>query len=47
MALNRFLGTSDAPWPAGGGLVDPAAMTTVEDLLEAKLALPEALTTIV
>lgn len=46
MALNRFLGTSDAPWPAGGGLVAPAAMTTVEALLEAKLALPEALPTV-
>ena len=46
MALNRFLGTADAPWPAGGGMVDPAAMTTVEALLEAKLALPEALPTV-
>ena len=46
MALNRHLGTSEAPWPPGGGLVDPAGMTTVEALLEAKLALPEALPTV-
>jgi uncharacterized protein YbjT (DUF2867 family) len=46
MALNRFLGSSEAPWPPGGGLVDPAAMTTVESLLTAKLALPEALPTV-
>ena len=46
MALNRHLGTSEAPWPAGGGLVDPAGMTTVEALLDAKLALPEALPTV-
>ena len=47
MALNRFLGASEAPWsPGGGGLVDPAGMTTVEAFLTAKLALPAALPTV-
>ena len=46
MALNRHLGSADAPWLPGGGLVDPATMTTVEAFLEAKLALPEDLPTV-
>jgi nucleoside-diphosphate-sugar epimerase len=41
MALNRYLGASETPWtPGGGGLVDPATMTTVEHLLRSKAALP-------
>lgn len=48
MALNRFLGASEAPWtPGGGGLLDPADMTTVEEFLTAKLALPATLPTVV
>ena len=46
MALNRHIGAADAPWPPGGGLVDPASMTTVEAFLKAKLALPDALPTV-
>ena len=49
MALNRFLGASEAPWsPGGGGLVDPAGIVVqsspkrpdgvpVADLAHAKL----------
>lgn len=44
MALNRFMGASETAWePAGGGLVDPAAMTTVEEFLRRKAALPATL----
>lgn len=44
MALNRFMGASETPWvPAGGGLVDPTTMTTVEEFLTAKAALPATL----
>ena len=38
--LNRYLAVTETPWPAGGGLVDPATMTTVRDFLTAKAALP-------
>lgn len=42
MALNRYLAASGTPWTgAGGGLVDPASMTRVEDFLRAKAALPD------
>lgn len=42
MALNRYLAADETPWPdAGGGLLDPATMTRVEDLLRAKAALPD------
>lgn len=41
LALNRFLGASETVWtPAGGGLVDPSTMTTVEQFLRAKANLP-------
>ena len=44
MALNRYAAAHETPWPAaGGGLVDPTSMTTVEELLRAKLALDPAL----
>jgi uncharacterized protein YbjT (DUF2867 family) len=44
MALNGYLADDESPWtPAGGGLLDPASMTTVEELLRAKLALPAEL----
>ena len=44
MALNRFMGASETPWvPAGGGLVDPTTMTTVEEFLTAISALPATL----
>ncbi|HET6560300.1 MAG TPA: hypothetical protein VFG72_00345 [Marmoricola sp.] len=40
-ALNRLIATLETPWsPGGGGLVDPATMTTVRQLLETKAALP-------
>ena len=43
MALNRLAGASGAAWePGGAGLVDPASMTTVEQFLTAKAALPES-----
>jgi uncharacterized protein YbjT (DUF2867 family) len=44
MALNRFMAGSETAWqPPGGGLVDPAQMTRVEDLLADKLSLPAGL----
>jgi NADH dehydrogenase len=44
MALNRFMAGSETAWqPPGGGLVDAARMTTVEEFLTAKLALPDRL----
>ena len=44
MALNRFLGTSESVWePGGGGLLDPATMTSVAELLTRKAALPATL----
>lgn len=44
MALNRFMAGSETVWqPPGGGLVDPRGMTTVEQLLVRKLALPAQL----
>lgn len=48
MALNRYLGESETPWTtAGGGLVDPSTMTTVEQFLRTKAALPDAPPTVV
>jgi uncharacterized protein YbjT (DUF2867 family) len=44
MALNRYLAMGETPWTsAGGGLVDPASLTTVESFLRAKAALPTQL----
>lgn len=44
MALNRFMASSETAWqPPGGDLVDPSEMTTVEQFLERKLALPAKL----
>lgn len=44
MALNRYAAAIETAWTtAGGGLVDPASMTTVEQLLRAKVALPAIL----
>ncbi|MGH3348670.1 MAG: hypothetical protein ACRDO4_16950, partial [Nocardioides sp.] len=44
MALNRYLASHESPWQfPGGGLVDPASMTTVEEFLRGKLALDPAL----
>ena len=44
MALNRYMGSSESVWtPGGGGLLDPDAMTTVEQFLRRKAALPAAL----
>jgi uncharacterized protein YbjT (DUF2867 family) len=40
MALNRYLAAHETAWPTpGGGLLDPGSMTTVEELLQSKLAL--------
>ncbi|HET6967641.1 MAG TPA: hypothetical protein VFI44_05160 [Ornithinibacter sp.] len=48
MALNRFMGASETVWePPGGGLVDPSTMTTVEEFLGRKAALPAALPVVV
>ena len=44
MTLNRYAAAHETDWTsAGGGLVDPASMTTVEELLLAKLALDASL----
>ena len=44
MALNRYAAVHETAWSSpGGGLVEPASMTTVEELLRAKLALGDAL----
>jgi uncharacterized protein YbjT (DUF2867 family) len=44
MALNLFMAHDESPWTsAGGGLIDPESLTTVEDYLRAKLALPAVL----
>jgi uncharacterized protein YbjT (DUF2867 family) len=40
-ALNRLAATMETPWcPGGGGLLDPATMTTARRLLTTKAALP-------
>lgn len=41
MALNRLVGAAETEWEAGGGLLDPASMTTVEQFLTSKAALPD------
>lgn len=47
MALNLLIASTETPWsPGGGGLVDPATMTTLDQFLTAKLALPEELPTV-
>ncbi len=44
MALNRYMAQSESAWTsAGGGLLDPASLTTVEGFLRSKLALPAGL----
>jgi uncharacterized protein YbjT (DUF2867 family) len=44
MALNRFVASHETAWsPPGGGLVDPASMTTVEEFLRGKVALTPVL----
>jgi uncharacterized protein YbjT (DUF2867 family) len=44
MALNRFVASHETAWsPPGGGLVDAASMTTVEQFLRGKVALDPAL----
>jgi hypothetical protein len=44
LALNRLIAASQTPWsPGGGGLLDPASMTTVRGFLSAKAALPAGL----
>ncbi len=43
MALNHYVAAGETPWsPGGGGLVDPATMTTVAQFLQAKAALPDS-----
>ena len=42
MALDRFAGVCESLWEeAGGGLLDPASMTTVEQFLTSKAAVPD------
>jgi uncharacterized protein YbjT (DUF2867 family) len=41
-ALNAFMAGSESDFPPGGGLLDPATMTTVEGFLREKAALPDA-----
>lgn len=40
MALNRMMAATETAWPAGGGVLAPAEMTTVHDFLAARLAEP-------
>ena len=48
MALNRYMGASEKVWgPGGGGVVDPSTMTTLEEFLRSKAALPAELPTVV
>ena len=48
MALNRYMGASETVWsPGGGGVVDPSTMTTLEEFLRSKAALPAELPTVV
>jgi uncharacterized protein YbjT (DUF2867 family) len=47
LALNRHMGASETPWAPGGGLLHPAELTTIEEFLTAKLALPATLPTVV
>lgn len=43
MALNRYGASSETAWTnVGGGLLDPASMTTVEEFLREKVRLPAA-----
>ena len=43
ISLNRLAGVCESLWEeAGGGLLDPASMTTVEQFLTSKAALPES-----
>ena len=46
MALNRYAAALETVWEPGGGLLDPAGLTTVRDYLATRLALPEALPTV-
>ena len=46
MGLNRFLAATETAWPAGGGVLDPASMTTVRDFLASRLALPDEVPTV-
>jgi uncharacterized protein YbjT (DUF2867 family) len=48
MMLNRLIATAETDWPdaAGGGVLDPRLMTTFQDFLAAKLALPPELPTV-
>ena len=42
MALNRYGASSETAWRnVGGGLLDPASMTTVEEFLQEKVRLPD------
>jgi uncharacterized protein YbjT (DUF2867 family) len=43
LGLDRYLAAAETAWSAGGGLLDPASMTTVATFLAAKAALPTEL----
>jgi uncharacterized protein YbjT (DUF2867 family) len=47
MALNHFMAMSEHVYPAGGGLVDPATMTTVAEFLRNKASLPHEVPVVV
>jgi uncharacterized protein YbjT (DUF2867 family) len=47
MALNHLIATTETNWSnAGGGILDPREMTTVDEFLTAKAALPAELPTV-
>lgn len=47
MALNHFIATTETNWSnAGGGVLDPREMTTLQEFLTAKAALPAELPTV-
>jgi uncharacterized protein YbjT (DUF2867 family) len=47
MALNHFIATTETNWSnAGGGVLDPRDMTTLQEFLTAKAALPAELPTV-
>lgn len=46
MSLNYLLAATETVWPAGGGVLDPASMTTVAQFLEEKAGLSRELPTV-
>ena len=47
MAMNHYMASAESAWrDAGGGLLDPATMTTARDFLQAKAGLDQQLETV-